>query len=114
MMMRMNLVRLSPRTLRAGVCCGAIAAQALGAPPAGYMDYAALTNAVHDLAASSSNCHVDVLGKSVEKRDLLLLTLSGDQNEAAKKPALLITAGLDARHRVGTETALRIAQRLLK
>ena len=113
-MMRMNLVRLSPRTLRAGLCCGAIAAQALAAPPAGYMDYAALSKAVHDLAASSSNCHVDVLGQSVEKRDLLLLTLSSDQNEAAKRPALLITAGLDARHRVGTETALRVAQRLLK
>ena len=78
-----------------------------------YMNYAALTKAVQDLAASNPKCTVDVIGASRQGRGIHILTLAGDAATADSKPALLITAGLDGRHRLGTETAIRVARRLL-
>ncbi len=86
---------------------------AAGSPPAGYMDYAGLTAAMREVGLSGPKVKVDTIGSSREGRALYLLTLSGDVSTADKRPALLITAGLDARHRVGVETAVRVAKRLL-
>ena len=54
-----------------------------------------------------------MVGESREGRPIHVLTLAADPARADELPALLITAGLDGRHRVGTEMALRIARRLL-
>lgn len=82
-------------------------------PTAGYMDFAALTAALNEIDASSGLCQLSVIGSSREGRGLHLLTLSSDAAQAGARPALLITAGLDGRHRVGPETAVRVARRLL-
>src|SRR5262245_2387874 len=94
----------------------ASAASAQSQTPAavGYMDFAALTKAVQDLAAASpSLVKAEVIGASRQGRGLHLLILAADQAHAHSKPAVLITAGLDPRHRVGIETAIRIARRVV-
>ena len=78
------------------------------------MDYAALSKAAQSLAKDHPNCGLDVIGVSRQGRGLLVLTLSSDAGTADSRPALLITAGLDARHRLGVETAYRTAKRLLE
>jgi hypothetical protein len=96
--------------------CGALvlwALPVLAKPPAGYMNFDGLSKAVHELADSNPKCALDQIGTSRQGRSLFVLTLAADPAHAGTKPALLITAGLDARHRVGTETALRVARRLL-
>ena len=100
-----TLVMILPAAAAAPLC--------FAAPPAGYMDYAKLTTSMRELASAGGSCKVDVIGSSREGRGIYVLTLAGDPNQADKKPALLITAGLDGRHRVGTETALRVARRLI-
>ena len=80
----------------------------------GYMDHAALQGAVNALAAEYEQCAVDVIGSSRQGRGLFLLTLSSNSSEADNKPALLIVAGIDGRHLVGTETAVGVAKRLLE
>jgi hypothetical protein len=77
-----------------------------------YRDHQGVVTAARALADSSPNCAFGSLGQSAEGRDLILLTLSNDLGKADRRPALLITAGLDGRHLVGTETALRVAKRL--
>jgi hypothetical protein len=90
-----------------------LSVSALAAPPEGYLDEDALAARVHDLAAHEDRCSLAVVGESREGRDLLVLTLAADVATADERPALLVTAGLDARHLVGTETAVRLAERLL-
>ncbi|TVQ64521.1 MAG: hypothetical protein EA379_01175 [Phycisphaerales bacterium] len=80
----------------------------------GYMDHDGLRARVRALAGSSAMCTLDTIGESREGRELFVLTLSDDHTQAHKRPALLITAGLDGRHWVGTETAVRVAERLLE
>jgi hypothetical protein len=80
--------------------------------PEGYMDHEALSAAVHALA-TDRRCTVDVIGSSRGGRGLFVLTLSEDPATAGNRPALLLAAGLDGRHLVGTEIAVRVARRLL-
>jgi hypothetical protein len=82
-------------------------------PFAGYMNHAELTAAAHAMAEAHAACTVDVIGASRSGHGLLLITLAAAPDRADEQPALLITAGLDGRHLVGTETAVRVAQRLL-
>ena len=77
------------------------------------MDHAALQARVNALASEYERCSVDVIGTSRQGRGLFRLTLSSNPSEAGKKPALLIVAGIDGRHLVGTETAVGVASRLL-
>jgi len=79
----------------------------------GYMGPEELAAALHELAAGHDGCTVEVIGESREGRPIHALTLSGDPATAGERSALLITAGLDARHRVGPETAFRVARNLL-
>jgi hypothetical protein len=79
----------------------------------GYMDHAALLKAAQELAAANANCRVDVIGESRQGRTLIVLTLADDFSKSSKRPALLMTSGLDARHRVGPETAIRVTRKLL-
>jgi len=56
-----------------------------------------------------ANVEVEVIGRSSEGTEILAMTLAADPRRHDEKPALLITAGLDGHHLVGTETAMRIA-----
>jgi len=78
----------------------------------GYMNQEQLTRRVHALG-DQAKCGVKVLTESREGREVHVLTLAGDVENAGDNPALLITAGLDGRHLVGTETAVRVAEQLL-
>ncbi|MCS7019814.1 MAG: M14 family metallopeptidase [Cytophagales bacterium] len=62
-------------------------------------------------AANSAIASVRSIGKSRGQRDIWLLTLS--KGDASKKPALLIVAGLEGAHLAGTETAIRMAEKML-
>jgi murein tripeptide amidase MpaA len=79
-----------------------------------YLNHEALSEQVNALAQAHEACHLEVIGSSRQGRGLFLLTLASDPGASAGKPALLITAGLDGRHLVGTETALRVAGNLLE
>jgi Zinc carboxypeptidase len=77
----------------------------------GYQDNAELQLMLTDMASESQHVFVSVLGESLDGRPIHLITLS--TNDSGKtKPALLITAGIDGRSLVSTETALRIAQQV--
>jgi hypothetical protein len=62
-------------------------------------------------SANGSLASVKSIGKSRGQRDIWLLTLS--KGDAAKKPALLIVAGLEGAHLAGTETAIQMAEKML-
>ncbi|MBL4698846.1 MAG: hypothetical protein JKX70_08425 [Phycisphaerales bacterium] len=64
---------------------------------------------------SNGNDHVwsSTIGESLDGTPIQLLTLAGSAKSATQRPALLITAGIDGRHLVGTEMATRIAERIL-
>ena len=82
--------------------------------PGGYMNHEELSAACQRLDAQYGACSVDVIGTSREGRGILALTLAPEGADPNEKPALLVVAGLDGRHLVGTETALRVAGYLLE
>ncbi|MCC6660757.1 MAG: hypothetical protein IT437_07715 [Phycisphaerales bacterium] len=65
-------------------------------------------------AAHAGLARVTSLGKSRHGRDIPLLRLARDEGDvpADERPALVIIAGANAMHRVGIETALRVAEKL--
>jgi hypothetical protein len=81
---------------------------------AGYLDHADLGARLRALAAESQIARVATYGTSGAGRELWVLTLAADHELAANRPALLITAGLDGRHAVGTDVAVRLAERLVR
>lgn len=54
------------------------------------------------------------IGASREGNPIHAITLASDPDNASQMPALLITAGIDGRHLVGTEAAIRIAMQILE
>ncbi len=66
------------------------------------------------LAGAYELAELAQIGTSLEGRAIELLTLAGKGAAPESKPALLITAGIDAQHLVGTSTALGVAQRVLQ
>lgn len=78
-----------------------------------YMTNNDLANAVRSIA-TSPQASATTIGQSLESNPIHLITLAGSDSSAGSMPALLITAGLDAEHLVGTETATRIAQQILR
>ncbi len=80
---------------------------------AGYMDHDALAARLRTLARQSERASIANLTTSREGRDIHVLMLATDPQRSEHRPALLITAGIDGRHLVGTEVAIRIAERLL-
>ena len=108
---------MTPEALRAAMPSGEMLLFVEPFTPAsireGYMDHRALRSKVRSIAGSSPLCRLSTIGESREMREIFLLTLSSDHASAHRRPALLITAGLDGRHWVGTETAVRVAERIL-
>jgi hypothetical protein len=89
-------------------------AQAAAAPPQTPVD-----RAVSELAADGDGfLTAGQIGLSRGGRPLHLLTLAnggaGQVADTDSRPALLIVAGIDARHTVGTDTALGVARRLVE
>jgi hypothetical protein len=76
-----------------------------------YLNYQNLTKNLKALDAKSNYCTVKSIGKSSGGKEIWLLTISESTNP---KPALLITAGLDGKSRVGTQIALKMIENLLK
>jgi hypothetical protein len=81
---------------------------------AGYLDHAGLGERLARLAQESALARVTTYGTSGAGRALWCVTLASDQARAGDRPALLVTAGLDGRHAVGTEVAVRLAERLVR
>ena len=79
----------------------------------GYMNNQILTETVQSIANSSEHAWVETIGQSLDGNPIHLITLAGTADSANSHPALLITAGIDGRHLVGTETATRIAQAII-
>lgn len=110
-----RLMRIYSLTILAGFCLLALTNSVKGsALKDGYLDHASLTKSMQELAREYKSCDIQEIGSSRQGRVLLGITLSSGLGQADSKPALLIVAGLDGRHLVGTETAIRIAEDLLK
>jgi hypothetical protein len=98
--------------LALGFAAGPAAAQV----QAGYHDHAALTKAVQALAAANKTVvKVESIGKTRGGRDIWALEIANAGAVApSKRPALLIAAGFEGDHLVGTEIALAVAEFLAK
>ena len=86
------------------------------ADEAGWHDDAALKQAIDALVAGHKElARVGSYGKSLAGRDLLFVELGAiDDPQRAKLPALLVVAGLDGQHLVGTEMVLDHLKRLVE
>lgn len=80
----------------------------------GYPGPFAITSRIASIDDSYDNVRLDLIGATDRGRGLFLLTLSSDPETAHQRPALLITAGIDAEHLVGTETAMQVAEGLAR
>ena len=84
----------------------------LYAQTSSYNNHAQLSARLKALSAKyPALASVQSLGKSAEGRDLWLLTIGKGDN--AKKPAILVVAGLEGVHLAGSEIALQTAEKLL-
>jgi hypothetical protein len=97
-----------------GLALAALPAAAQDTPK--YHDQAALTAALKALAAApSSAARLASIGKSYGGRDIWALEIALPGPVAPdKRPALLIAAGFEGDHLVGTEIALAVAEALAK
>lgn len=89
---------------------------ARAADEAGWHDDAALKQAIDALVAAHKElARVGSYGKSLAGRDLLYVELGAiDDPQRSKLPALLVVAGLDGQHVVGTEMVLDHLKRLVE
>ncbi|MBN2266053.1 MAG: hypothetical protein JW775_09600, partial [Candidatus Aminicenantes bacterium] len=80
-----------------------------------YHDHAGLTKALQALAsAGKATARLESIGKSLEGRDIWALEIAGPGGvPPAKRPALLVCAGFEGDHLVGSEIALAVARYLL-
>lgn len=60
-----------------------------------------------------SLARLDTIGKSAGGRDIPVLRLAGPGDPAESRPAVLVSANLEGGRIIGTEAALRLAERLL-
>jgi len=79
-----------------------------------YHDYAALTQAMKNLAKSNPKItKLQSIGKTLQNRDIWVIRISG-KGTTLKKQALLIAANLEGDHLIGSEIALGIAESFVK
>jgi len=84
--------------------------------PAKYHDHAELAKALQALAAANTTLvRLESIGKTRGGRDIWAVELAGPGGvPPAKRPALLVAAGFEGDHLVGTEIALSVAETLVK
>ena len=95
-----------------GLCLMRSAAAETSIAPAAYSNHARLSQRLRDVAQRApGSAHLTVIARSLEGREVwaIQLALPGDK-PAEERAAILIVAGLDATHLVGTETAVGIAE----
>lgn len=80
----------------------------------GYLNQQKLSEELQQLSQTYPEwVTLESIGKSMQQRDIWLVTLAGRGAEVAKRPALLIAANLEANQPVGTELAVRMMKDLL-
>ena len=84
--------------------------------PADYQNYNSYTNAIETLGNQyPDSLRIQSIGKSRQNRDIWALTLALNGNiNPDKRPALLIVAGIDGSHLLGSATAVDLTNKLLK
>jgi len=84
-------------------------------PAKGYHDYDALSKSLKMLAKKNSSItRLISIGKTLQKRDIWAMQISGTEGKAAgEKQALLICGNLEGDHVVGSEVALGIIEQLI-
>ena len=81
--------------------------------PGGYLDHAALTDALQTLAKAHPDLvRVDSVAKSRGGRDVWIATVGRGKEEDGPRPSVLIVANLEADHVVGSQVALGLIGRL--
>ncbi len=93
---------------------GTAVAHTQSQPQAGYLTNQALSDAANALDASSTHAWLSTIGSSLAGQPIHLITLGSSKGTASDQPAMLITAGIDGRQLASTETAMRIAQRIIE
>ncbi|MDW8296836.1 MAG: M14 family metallopeptidase [Raineya sp.] len=79
-----------------------------------YKNFSQLSNSLKQLASKNSSlAQLKAIGKSVQGREIWLLTLTKG-GKAEEKPAICLVAGIDAFHLAGVESSLQIAENLLQ
>jgi hypothetical protein len=79
-----------------------------------YHSYQDAVDFFSDLARQSPNhVRVEVIGETWEKREIILVTLSADIQQADEKPALFYTGTIHAREYVGVELAIAFASHVV-
>ncbi|MFO7769276.1 MAG: M14 family metallopeptidase [bacterium] len=96
--------------LMGGLLAGAGPASAQTGSYDDYLDYDGLTRLLRSVEDSRA-ASLEILGRTAEGREVWLVTLSG-RGEADAKPAMLVTANLEANHLIGSMTALYLADHL--
>ncbi len=76
-----------------------------------YLNYQNLTKRLKEFDEKNKYCTVKSIGKSSGGKEIWLLTIAESNSP---KPALLITAGIDGKYRVGTQITLKMIDNLLK
>lgn len=108
--------------MRVGLlCCGAAVAACAASPTAGVLaaghrDDPPMTQTqrrANEIAGAAAGVVTPItIGSSREGRPLIVLRIGEGGDEADRRPALLIVAGVDPMHEVGTRVALGVAERL--
>ena len=102
---------MTNRILQSGLLVLLCCANAVWAQTS-YNNHAQLSARLKALTAKYATlASVQSIGKSAQGRDLWLLTVGKGDN--AKKPAVLIVAGLEGIHLAGTEISLQMAEKML-
>ena len=95
-----------------GLCLTRSATAETSARPAAYSNHARLSQRLKDVAKRAADvARLTVIARSLEGREVwaLQLALPGEK-PPEQRAAILIVAGLDATHLVGTETAVGISE----
>jgi hypothetical protein len=83
--------------------------------PSGYLDHDALTAALEKVASQHPDrVRVRSLTKTLQGRDVWLVTLGRAGTPTEPKPAVLVVANLEADHVVGSQVALGLVERLAR
>lgn len=83
--------------------------------PSGYLDHEALTAALRRIeAANPSKVQMRSLAKTLQGRDVWLVTLGHPRSKATSRPAILVVANLEADHVISSQVAIELIERLAK